>query len=551
MDVCLNFHEFRMSLAPLVSRSELSHRSFSGVDMRKILLAAACFVALAPMAQGATTPFLDFPLSCPNATQGKCSSTRYSKGAYTPASMTSVLDHHMEKPYDEDGIVTAFTGEEGRATAAKPKVNQGCYPQYSPNPGKSFIIKGLYIGTNDGCLADQGLNYDNHPAYDYVAEIGTPVYAAASGRVVKIVNKATGLPGRCVPKGIETGGCGIWGYVGIDHGNGYVTQYGHLSRIDVQSGDEINAGALIGLTGQSSPPTKDKNGNVTKLYSVPPHFHFEVLKENSGSPYGYAFVDPYGWEGDPRNDPLEKATGIPNVRLWKTGAQASPADPKVSAAPNSTTALPKRTEPPGRLVYATCFQMECFKRYLVTESRNTDGLMVAKVATTYHFNDAGYSKNEHKDEFARLNAMPVKYSTYKASCKIPGGYIELDDGTRIPQPERNVSHATEAEFKVWKAVCDGLESGAISGETDAILRTVANSDACPPSYGRPKIGKVIGKYATAICICKKEPDCDNATAYLKKVDNRWVLVDHGTGIFPENLISYGFPKNIAYALTRH
>ena len=117
--------------------------------MRKILLVVACFVALAPMAQGATTPFLDFPLSCPNATQGKCSSTRYSKGAYTPASMTSVLDHHMEKPYDEDGIVTAFTGEEGRATAAKPKVNQGCYPQYSPNPGKSFIIKGLHACQHD------------------------------------------------------------------------------------------------------------------------------------------------------------------------------------------------------------------------------------------------------------------------------------------------------------------------------------------------------------------------------------------------------------------
>ena len=248
-----------------------------------------------------------------------------------PASMTSVLDHHMEKPYDEDGIVTAFTGEEGRATAEKPKVNQGCYPQHSPNPRKPFIIKGLYIGTNDGCLADQGLNYDNHPAYDYIAEVGTPVYAAASGKVVKIINKATGLPGRCVPKGIETGGCGIWGYVGIDHGNGYVTQYGHLSRVDVQSGDEIRAGALIGLTGQSSPPKKDKNGNVTKLYSVPPHFHFEVLKENAGSPYGYAFVDPYGWEGEPRNDPLERATSIPNVRLWKTDNQSNLAVPAAVA----------------------------------------------------------------------------------------------------------------------------------------------------------------------------------------------------------------------------
>ena len=91
--------------------------------------------------------------------------------------------------------------------------------------------------------------------------------SAASDVYKRQVNKATGFPGRCVPRGIETGGCGVWGYVGIDHGNEYITQYGHLSRIDVQSDDEIKAGALIGLTGQSSPPKKDKNGKITNLYS--------------------------------------------------------------------------------------------------------------------------------------------------------------------------------------------------------------------------------------------------------------------------------------------
>ncbi|MBK6973233.1 MAG: M23 family metallopeptidase [Sterolibacteriaceae bacterium] len=342
--------------------------------MRTIFIVVAFFFALAPIAEGATTPFLDFPLSCPSATQGKCSATGYIKGAYTPASMISVLDHHMEKPYGDDGVVTAFTGEEGRATASKPKVNQGCYPQYSPNPGKSFSIMGLYIGSNDGCLADQGLNYDNHPAYDYKAQVGTPVYAAASGKVVRIVNKATGFPGRCVPKGVETGGCGIWGYVGIDHGNGYITQYGHLSRIDFVSGDEVKAGALIGLTGQSSPPKKDKNGKITNLYNVPPHFHFEVLKENAGSPYGYAFVDPYGWEGSPKDDPLEKATGIPNVQLWKTGAQANPAEPKVSVAPNvplSSTAAPPVSAQTYQNPFAYCKAVVTIdmpdKRYTGTE----------------------------------------------------------------------------------------------------------------------------------------------------------------------------------------
>ena len=83
-----------------------------------------------------------------------------------------------------DGVVTAFTGETGIGAA----VNQGCYPK---RDGGSFSVMGLYIGTNDGCLPHQGLNYDNHPAYDYYAEYGTPVKAAAGGKVVNILNTST------------------------------------------------------------------------------------------------------------------------------------------------------------------------------------------------------------------------------------------------------------------------------------------------------------------------------------------------------------------------
>ena len=588
----------------------------------------------------------------------------------------------MEKPYDEDGIVTAFTGEEGRATAAKPKVNQGCYPQYSPNPGKSFIIKGLYIGTNDGCLADQGLNYDNHPAYDYVAEIGTPVYAAASGRVVKIVNKATGLPGRCVPKGIETGGCGIWGYVGIDHGNGYVTQYGHLSRIDVQSGDEIKAGALIGLSGQSSPPKKDKDGNVTKLYSVPPHFHFEVLKENAASPYGYAFVDPYGWEGDPRNDPLEKAIGIPNVRLWKAGAQASPAEPKGSVAPSSTT-VPQNNNygnlidetrsrktrialSPYYYTYNGRDMREWRPLFAMARSQNVEliennmknplanfdiiiwdtcsyensllfaeiddliakGKMVVLTGTNSCVTNDKKSK-DHANVVLRKYGMILTDDDpdYSFEVSVVRGhpitdgisnflgfrnpYIKIIDSTNvIPLAKAGenivmaiyedkksggaiIAHGYGPNFlfgafnygtkttdyrllQVFKNIVNyqkvktphrsvlrrgfGVEGTAAksnlgltanSTETDAILRAVANSlPSCRGDYREPLIKKIIGKYATVDCVCKKNPACYNLTAYLKNVANEWGVVELANGIDAELLIDYGFPKDIANALTK-
>jgi len=258
------------------------------------------FLAITFSSNGSPSPFLSFPLDC-----GDVNCTfKYSQRAYTPSSMFSVLDHQMSTVYGTDGTVTAYTGESGVGT---PKA-LGCYPKVG---GGSFSVNGLYRGTNDGCLPAQGLNYDGHPGYDYVAVIGTPVKAAASGTVVNIMNKQTGNYGICVPKGIDLSRNGVkhecsdWGFVGIDHGNGYVIQYGHLSRIDVHAGDTVQEGQQIGLSGQTSPPP-----------SVGPHLHFEVLKAKQSAPYGYTVVDPYGWEGT-GIDTLEQITGIKNVRLWK------------------------------------------------------------------------------------------------------------------------------------------------------------------------------------------------------------------------------------------
>lgn len=61
------------------------------------------------------SPFLSFPLECGD----KNCKFRYTNGAYTPKSINSVLDHHMDYSYKEDGVVLAFTGEEGRGTAVK------------------------------------------------------------------------------------------------------------------------------------------------------------------------------------------------------------------------------------------------------------------------------------------------------------------------------------------------------------------------------------------------------------------------------------------------
>jgi len=68
--------------------------------------------------------------------------------------------------------------------------------------------------------------------------------------------------------GVVTWAGSRYGYghlVEINHGNGYVTRYGHNSKILVQTGDEVEKGQPIALMGSSG-------------RSTGPHVHYEVLK---------------------------------------------------------------------------------------------------------------------------------------------------------------------------------------------------------------------------------------------------------------------------------
>jgi murein DD-endopeptidase MepM/ murein hydrolase activator NlpD len=87
-----------------------------------------------------------------------------------------------------------------------------------------------------------------HSGLDFVAPSGTPVTAAAAGRVV--------FAGR------HPGG---WGnLVVLKHARGVRTFYAHLARISVKLGRRVPAAATLGTVGAT--------GNATG-----PHLHFEVL----------------------------------------------------------------------------------------------------------------------------------------------------------------------------------------------------------------------------------------------------------------------------------
>ncbi len=85
-----------------------------------------------------------------------------------------------------------------------------------------------------------------HGGADYSVPEGTPVRAAADGRVVMVADHFFG-------------GNAVF----VDHGDGLVSQYFHLSRVDVSQGQEISRGARVGAVGAT--------GRATG-----PHLHFGI-----------------------------------------------------------------------------------------------------------------------------------------------------------------------------------------------------------------------------------------------------------------------------------
>ena len=105
----------------------------------------------------------------------------------------------------------------------------------------------------DGLFASARSGKRIHKGLDLLADVGTPVCAARSGKVISAtVNKGMGK------------------YIIIRHRDNIITIYGHLSNIFVWKDDYVRQGQIIGSVG--------KTGNA-RAAGMLPHLHFEIRKD--------------------------------------------------------------------------------------------------------------------------------------------------------------------------------------------------------------------------------------------------------------------------------
>ncbi|MFM7858000.1 MAG: M23 family metallopeptidase, partial [Flammeovirgaceae bacterium] len=90
-----------------------------------------------------------------------------------------------------------------------------------------------------------------HDGVDIVAPLGANVLASGDG-IVTLISQSELL-------------AGLGHYIEIDHGDGILTRYAHLSEIKVRYGQRVAKGQPIGAIGSSGG-------------SIAPHLHYEVIK---------------------------------------------------------------------------------------------------------------------------------------------------------------------------------------------------------------------------------------------------------------------------------
>ena len=146
-------------------------------------------------------------------------------------------------------LKTLYAIIEQRRSAGTLGEGDCCYVFKWPVDGHYYVSSG--VGARWGKY---------HSGIDIPADKGTPIKVCESGTVVKTFTECPHDYGKT-----ESCGCGggYGNFVLVDHGNGFMTLYGHMTRVDVKPGDKVTKGEVIGGMGSTGFSTGD-------------HLHLEI-----------------------------------------------------------------------------------------------------------------------------------------------------------------------------------------------------------------------------------------------------------------------------------
>jgi murein DD-endopeptidase MepM/ murein hydrolase activator NlpD len=151
-------------------------------------------------------------------------------------------------------LLSAFQTAENKVDKEKgmlatlEKILDGITLQEEVTPS-SWPVRSGYISSEFGFRRDPFNGRPRlHKGLDFAGPVGTPVYAVATGVVSYVGQKS-----------------GYGNVVEVDHGDGVVSRYGHLSAAKAVEGQLVKKGDLVALLGNTG-------------RSTGPHLHLEVIK---------------------------------------------------------------------------------------------------------------------------------------------------------------------------------------------------------------------------------------------------------------------------------
>ena len=169
-----------------------------------------------------------------------------------------------------------------------------------------FVDINGYAVDHEGVLrniGEPGAGIDGHEGHDWLMPTGTTLKAVADGEVTTAGENTfscPALPGSPMVTQKD---------VQIRHiasnGDYYDSSYSHLDTIAVSVGDIVNAGQILGTSGNTG-------------CSTAPHLHFQVFWWSTAQKKWFT-VDPYGWTGISADPWAQYPDGAVSYPLWKAG----------------------------------------------------------------------------------------------------------------------------------------------------------------------------------------------------------------------------------------